>query len=180
MLDELYAQPMSRRNPSRSPQRPSNLDLRGPLNRPAASKATAAYLPSDYAPPNMTNIATVIDPTYMQQRLHSNSTRSTSSSANTPQTPASSEHQHRDYYDDYPEEDHRSPPSPPAIPPPYMPYVQGTRRMAMDRHNQGGGSGNGSGGKEMPLNYSREMNGGKKGAGGSGKSSKNKDKCAQQ
>lgn len=49
-IEELYAQPISKR--------PNKLELKGPLNRPAPAKA---HLP-DYPE----NIATVIDPTYAQ------------------------------------------------------------------------------------------------------------------
>lgn len=79
-IEELYAQPISKRHAS--PQRPTHLELKGPLNRPAPAKA---HLPESYSD----NIARVIDPTYAQLQPHNG----------------------RRDYDDYPE-DSNSPPSP--------------------------------------------------------------------
>lgn len=60
--DEIYILPVSQQpsnsnsNPLPPPKRPTQLDLKGPLNRPAISK--------NYYPEIRDNIATMIDPTY--------------------------------------------------------------------------------------------------------------------
>lgn len=59
--DEIYVLPVSQQNSNKEfglppPQRPTQLDLKGPLNRPAP--------PKNYYPEIRDNIAAMIDPTY--------------------------------------------------------------------------------------------------------------------
>lgn len=124
-IEELYAQPISKRHSS--PQRPNHLELKGPLNRPAPAKA---HLP-DYPE----NIAAAIDPTYAQLQPYNRGSRS----------PTQTSSLDRDY-DEYLDEP--SPPSP--LPPPYMP-IQGTRRQGGQLQDRGAVARD----MVIPQNYSR-------------------------
>lgn len=109
-IEELYAQPISKRHSS--PQRPTHLELKGPLNRPAPAKAHLPDYPSE-------NIAAAIDPTYAQLQPYNRRSPT--------HTPASLDRDYDEYMDS-------------PQPPPYMP-IQGTRRQGGQLLDRGAGGG---------------------------------------